>query len=76
MFNLFRYNDILQKLGYEDRKSIALEIIKGILKNRNPITTVNEVNKLFELIKPLLKDEEDAPEKVNEVFFKNIKFNS
>lgn len=65
---LVRYNDILKRLGYEDRKAIALEITKGLLKNRNQISTVNEVNKLFELIKPLIKDEEDTPDEINEVW--------
>lgn len=57
----------MKRLGYEDRKAIALEITKGLLKNRNQISTVNEVNKLFELIKPLIKDEEDTPDEINEV---------
>ncbi len=59
VLQLEKYGDIINSLGYEQRKFIALSIVRCALDNGHKISTFEQLNKLFDLIRPLLKDEED-----------------
>jgi vacuolar protein sorting-associated protein 35 len=60
VLKLEKYGDIIHSLGYEQRKFIALSIVRcENYDNGHKISTFEQVNKLFDLIRPLLKDEED-----------------
>jgi vacuolar protein sorting-associated protein 35 len=59
VLKLGKYGDILALLGYEQRKSIALKLLRCALDNEYVISTYEDANKLFDLIRPLLKGEDD-----------------
>eukprot|EP00761_Pharyngomonas_kirbyi_P013948 gb/GECH01013978.1/.p1 GENE.gb/GECH01013978.1/~~gb/GECH01013978.1/.p1 ORF type:complete len:810 (+),score=182.39 gb/GECH01013978.1/:1-2430(+) len=62
LLHLEHYSDLMQILAYTHRRDIAVAIARAALKYRHPITSSEQVNKLFELMRPLMKDESDAPE--------------
>lgn len=62
LLHLDRYGDLMRTLSFPHRRDIAVAIVRAALKHRHPISTPEQVNKLFELLRPLTKDEEDAPE--------------
>ncbi|EFC41731.1 vacuolar protein sorting-associated protein [Naegleria gruberi] len=68
VLQLEKYGEILELLGFDDRRSIAMDICRCALKHRHKVTNVDEIRGLFELIKPLLKDEEDTTDVDEEDF--------
>eukprot|EP01027_Heterolobosea_sp_BB2_P019881 GEZU01028019.1.p1 GENE.GEZU01028019.1~~GEZU01028019.1.p1 ORF type:complete len:796 (-),score=288.15 GEZU01028019.1:122-2509(-) len=62
LLELTNYTSVMSLLTYPDRRTIAIEICKSALKYLHEFTTWEQVNKLFELIRPLVKDEEDQPD--------------
>lgn len=66
LLELTNYEKVLALMRFNERKQISAEVVRAALKFRDPITTWEHVNKLFELIKPLIKDVEDMPDAVDE----------
>jgi vacuolar protein sorting-associated protein 35 len=54
------YADILSFLPWESRKQVALELVRAVVLTRAALTDQEKVEKLFEMIVPLLKDDPDA----------------
>jgi vacuolar protein sorting-associated protein 35 len=59
VLELEKYGEIVARLGYEQRKFVALKIARAALEFGDKISSFEIANKFFELIKPLLKDEND-----------------
>ncbi|KAL9655021.1 hypothetical protein ABK040_008805 [Willaertia magna] len=68
ILDLESFGEVLSLLAFEDRRYVALELCQCGIKYRTVISTWEEVGKLFELIRPLLKDEEDMVERDDEEF--------
>ena len=60
VLELAQYSDILQYLGWENKKQVAMELLKAVIKAGAPLTTQDSVEKLFTIIEPLLKDQDGA----------------
>lgn len=60
VLELAQYSDILQYLGWENKKQVAMELLKAVIKAGAPLTTADSVEKLFTIIEPLLKDQGGA----------------
>ena len=56
------YTEVLKLLPYAERKKIAFDICCSALDSNEKITSYEHTSKLFELVQPLVKDEEDQPE--------------
>ncbi|KAL0488764.1 vacuolar protein sorting protein VPS35 [Acrasis kona] len=57
ILDIEKYNEILTLLPFAERRMVARQIVRTALKYNDKITTVDQVNELFELIRPMLKDE-------------------
>jgi len=57
ILELGNYSEIVNYLEYPMRKRLAVDIVKNILANETLITTADDVGKLFNNIRPLLRDE-------------------
>ncbi|KAL0489745.1 vacuolar protein sorting protein VPS35 [Acrasis kona] len=57
LLDLDNYNQVLTLLPFEEKRMVARQIVRTAIKHGDKITTVDQVNELFELIKPMLKDE-------------------
>jgi len=54
-------------MSYENRKRVALDITKkNAIEFTALLSSAQQVNKLLEFIQPLIKDEEDQPQQVDE----------
>lgn len=60
---------LFEMLPYANRKMVALSFAKSALKFGNKLTSVEDVNRLFAFLRPLLQSEEDQPpeEEMDEV---------
>eukprot|EP00771_Trimastix_marina_P004117 gnl/Trimastix_PCT/854.p1 GENE.gnl/Trimastix_PCT/854~~gnl/Trimastix_PCT/854.p1 ORF type:complete len:824 (+),score=310.59 gnl/Trimastix_PCT/854:56-2527(+) len=52
---------LLRFLHYTHRKAVALSVVHNILDHPTPLSDPDKVDRLFELIRPLAKDEPDMP---------------
>eukprot|EP00126_Sphaerothecum_destruens_P006463 Sdes_comp19368_c0_seq1m10621 len=59
LFGLKSFTLVLLLFGYESRKSLAIYIAEAFLLKRQLISTPNEVAALFEILSPLIRDQED-----------------
>jgi len=67
VLQLDSYPKVMQVLGYYTRKSMAVSIVKNILKYRTIISEPEQAHLLFEFIMPLLKDDDsEGAKKVEE----------
>jgi len=66
---LKHYSDIIGFLAYTHRRKIAVEITQNAINNETYITEPEEVSRLFAAIKPLLTDEEDQGEELEQEDF-------
>jgi vacuolar protein sorting-associated protein 35 len=57
---LSEYCDILAFLPWDSRKLVGLELVRSIIQNSSTLSDLGDVEKMFELIVPLLKDDPDA----------------
>jgi vacuolar protein sorting-associated protein 35 len=60
VLDLQGYAPLLSLLPFDARKSIAVEILKAELKVREPLSSVERVDKFLDLVRPLIKDESDT----------------
>jgi len=60
VLSLSQYCDILAFLPWESRKLVVLELVKSIITTSSILSEVEQVEKMFELMVPLLKDDPDA----------------
>jgi vacuolar protein sorting-associated protein 35 len=67
VLKLENYPKLIPFLSFDNRKHVALNIAKTCLEYPVNIPTADEVTKLFELLQPLIKDEPDQSDKVDEV---------
>lgn len=54
------YAPLLALLPFEARKAISVEVLRSELKSREPLSTVEKVDKFLNLVSPLIKDESDT----------------
>eukprot|EP00640_Fibrocapsa_japonica_P001640 CAMPEP_0113943164 /NCGR_PEP_ID=MMETSP1339-20121228/19545_1 /TAXON_ID=94617 /ORGANISM="Fibrocapsa japonica" /LENGTH=484 /DNA_ID=CAMNT_0000947961 /DNA_START=67 /DNA_END=1517 /DNA_ORIENTATION=+ /assembly_acc=CAM_ASM_000762 len=60
VLDLTQYADLLNYIPWEPRKQIAVDLLRSVLSSGVPLRTPEEVEKLFVLIVPLLKDEKSS----------------
>lgn len=65
--NLLPNSDIIGFLAYTHRRKIAVEVVLNAINNETYITEPEEVTRVFAAIKPLLMDEEDQGEELEQV---------
>lgn len=58
---LQNYPNLLVFLSYENRKKVAIEIARTSIEYNISLPTMDSINNLLELVRPLVKDEEDQP---------------
>eukprot|EP00163_Fabomonas_tropica_P019084 TRINITY_DN3354_c1_g1_i1.p1 TRINITY_DN3354_c1_g1~~TRINITY_DN3354_c1_g1_i1.p1 ORF type:complete len:604 (-),score=180.43 TRINITY_DN3354_c1_g1_i1:135-1946(-) len=54
------YPELMQYLQVHTRKTVAMSIVQSVLRHRTPLSDVERVHKLFEFLRPLIKDDADA----------------
>ena len=59
VLSLNQYSDMLVYLPWASRKQVAVELLRAVVAAGAPLTDVANVEKLFEMIVPLLKDNAD-----------------
>lgn len=62
VLKLDHFPKVIAFLGYDNRKRVAVDIIKNTIEFTTALPTADQVNKLLELVQPLIKDEADQPE--------------
>eukprot|EP01118_Nematostelium_gracile_P013563 TRINITY_DN5141_c0_g1_i5.p1 TRINITY_DN5141_c0_g1~~TRINITY_DN5141_c0_g1_i5.p1 ORF type:complete len:732 (+),score=221.45 TRINITY_DN5141_c0_g1_i5:76-2196(+) len=62
VLQLENYPKLFTFLSYDNRKRVALEIVKNAVDNSSFLSSANQVNKLLEIVQPLVKDEPDQPQ--------------
>ncbi|KAM3719291.1 Vacuolar protein sorting-associated protein [Dirofilaria immitis] len=70
LLQLEHYGDVLELMDYRGRTQTAAHILQMIVENDAVLTTMEAVEKLLNLIEPLLVDQEDQPDdlRMNEEF--------
>lgn len=63
VLSLEQYAGMLVYLPWDSRKAVAVELLRAVIAAGAPLTNVDDVEKLFTIITPLLKDNDaaDAP---------------
>lgn len=61
VLGLENYLPLFEMLPYMSRKSVALGFAKSALKFGHHLTTLEEANRMFAYLRPLLQSEEDQP---------------
>jgi vacuolar protein sorting-associated protein 35 len=56
------YTTLMSYLSFSTRKQVALSMVKAIVEEKKPISSVEAATRLFNFISPLIKDEDDTPE--------------
>jgi vacuolar protein sorting-associated protein 35 len=64
VLELSQYSDMMVYLPWNNRKKVAVELLKAVLDAQVSLTDITMVEKLFEMILPLLKDEPSGSEQV------------
>jgi len=59
VLSLNQYSDMLIYLPWASRKQVAVELLRAVVAAGAPLTDVSSVEKLFQMIVPLLKDNAD-----------------
>lgn len=54
------YGPLMSYLQLEDRKAVAVNIVKAVVKTKAPLNSLETVDTLFRYIAPLVKDEGEA----------------
>lgn len=60
VLDLQAYAPALSLLPFDARKAIAVEVLRAELKAREPLSSVERVDKFLDLVRPLIKDESDT----------------
>eukprot|EP00300_Choanocystis_sp_HF-7_P036362 c5220_g1_i1.p1 GENE.c5220_g1_i1~~c5220_g1_i1.p1 ORF type:complete len:793 (+),score=232.44 c5220_g1_i1:41-2380(+) len=58
VLDLTNYADLMAFLEYDTRKTVALSIVKNMIENQTRMDDPEKVEKLYQFISPLLKEEE------------------
>jgi len=66
VLKLEHYHKLIAFMSFENRKRVALDITKNAIDFTATLSTAQQVNKLLEFIQPLIKDEEDQPQQVDD----------
>jgi vacuolar protein sorting-associated protein 35 len=61
VLSLQHYPTVMGFLGYNTRKRVSIDIAKSSIQNQTRISTADHVNRLFEFISPIIRDQEDQP---------------
>lgn len=61
VLKLQNYPTLLVFLSYENRKKVAIEIARTSVEYNVSLPNMDSINNLLELVRPLVKDEEDQP---------------
>jgi vacuolar protein sorting-associated protein 35 len=64
---LENYPKLINFLSFKDRKKVAIDTAKSAIENCNSIPTIDFVNKLFQLITPLIQGSESSSQEVDPV---------
>jgi len=69
VLKLNNYPKIIPFLSYDNRKHVAMNIAKTCMEYPVDIPTAEQVTKLLDFLQPLIKDDPEQPEKVDEEDF-------
>jgi vacuolar protein sorting-associated protein 35 len=61
VLKLENYGSVMAYLTYQARKRVSVDIAKNAVENETRISSPEQVERLFEFISPLVKDEDDGP---------------
>jgi len=61
VLTLEHYPTVMQFLSYATRKRVSVDIAKSALKKKTVVQSADDVNRLFEFIAPIIKDQDDQP---------------
>lgn len=67
VLKLEHYANLISFMAYDNRKRIAIDILKNTIENGTILPGAEQVNSLLELVQPLVKDEKDQPEQLDQV---------
>jgi len=69
VLKLENYPKLIQSLSWANRNRIAIDVIKTAIQYTPAISQADQVNKLLEFLQPLIKDEEDQPQELDQEDF-------
>ncbi|VDN02550.1 unnamed protein product [Thelazia callipaeda] len=64
LIQLKHYRDVMELMDYRGRTHAAAYVLQNMIENDALLTTVEAVEKLLDLIEPLLVDQEDQPDAI------------
>lgn len=63
VLSMNHYPALMQYMKFSNKRTVALKIVKSVLKDNHPLTNADTIDQLIEFIMPLLQDEKDASAK-------------
>lgn len=69
VLDLTNYADLMGFLDHATRKTVALSIVRNMTENNTMVNDPDKVTKLYSFVAPLIKDEEDAEDDVDDEDF-------
>jgi vacuolar protein sorting-associated protein 35 len=60
VLTLANYEDLLDYLPWGNKKAVSVELLRSIILHSNKLSDVEQVEKLFTIITPLIRDQEGA----------------
>lgn len=61
VLSLQHYPTVMGFLAYNTRKRVSIDIAKSSIQNLTRLSTAEHVNRLFEFISPIIRDQDDQP---------------
>lgn len=63
VLSMNHYPTLMQYMKFQNKRTVALKIVKSVIKDKNYLETTQIIDQLIEFIMPLLQDEKDGSAK-------------
>lgn len=63
VLSMNHYPTLMQYMKSQNKRAVALKIVKSVIKDKNYLTETKVIDQLIEFINPLLQDEKDGSAK-------------
>jgi len=60
VLSMNHYPGLMQYMKFQNKRTVALKIVKSVIKDNKPLESAQTVDQLIEFIMPLLQDDKDA----------------
>jgi len=60
VLNMNHYPSLMQYMKFSNKRTVALKIVKSVIKDNKPLQSGKTIDQLIEFIMPLLQDDKEA----------------